>query len=69
MSPSLLQSLKQSESSPLVSTSLAHLGIYKDIYLNSLDGEADGSETALLGDRKEAMRKAIIVHSLNHVLK
>ncbi|WWD19158.1 hypothetical protein CI109_103616 [Kwoniella shandongensis] len=70
MTPALLSSLKASSStSPLVSTSLAHLGTYKDFYLHSLDGEADGSETQLLGEQKEAMRKAATVHALNHVLK
>jgi hypothetical protein len=39
------------------------------MYLHSLDGEADGSEKVLYGDNKEAMRKAAMAHSLNHVLK
>jgi len=45
------------------------LGQYRDIYLHSLDGEADGSEKVLYGDKKEAMRKAAMAHALNHVLK
>ncbi|WVF67577.1 hypothetical protein IAT40_002335 [Kwoniella sp. CBS 6097] len=69
ITPSLASSLKNSSSSPLVSTSLAHLGTYKDFYLHSLDGEADGSESQLIGEQKEAMRKAAVVHALNHVLK
>ncbi|WVQ95052.1 hypothetical protein IAU59_002144 [Kwoniella sp. CBS 9459] len=69
ITPSLASSLKASSSSPLVSTSLAHLGTYKDFYLHSLDGEADGNESHLLGEQKEAMRKAAVVHALNHVLK
>ncbi|KAK8854697.1 hypothetical protein IAR55_003436 [Kwoniella newhampshirensis] len=70
MTPALMSSLRSSSStSPLVSTSLAHLGTYKDLYLHSLDGEADGSETQLLGEQKEAMRSAATVHALNHVLK
>ncbi|WVQ80182.1 hypothetical protein IAT38_002287 [Cryptococcus sp. DSM 104549] len=68
--PTLLPSIKASASStPLLSTSLAHLGTYKDFYLHSLDGEADGSEAQLFGEQKEAMRKAAAVHGLNHVLK
>ncbi|OCF31541.1 U3 small nucleolar RNA-associated protein 25 [Kwoniella heveanensis BCC8398] len=69
ITPSLASSLKASSSSPLVSTSLAHLGTYKDFFFHSLDGEADGSERQLLGEQKEAMRKAAVVHALNHVLK
>ncbi len=69
MTPSLLASLKASSTSPLLSTALGHVGTYKDFYLHSLDGEADGSEATLYGDTKEAMRKAIVVHALNHVFK
>ncbi len=52
-----------------VSAALEHVGTYKDLYLHSLDGEADGSEKKLYGESKEAMRKAVVVHALNHVLK
>ncbi|WVW85517.1 hypothetical protein I302_107555 [Kwoniella bestiolae CBS 10118] len=70
ITPFIATSLKASSSStPLLSTSLSHLGTYKDFYLHSLDGEADGSETQILGEQKEAMRKAAVVHALNHVLK
>ncbi|WRT68504.1 uncharacterized protein IL334_005480 [Kwoniella shivajii] len=70
ISPSLSASLKaSSSSSSLVSTSLSHLGTYKDFYLHSLEGEADGSESSIFGEQKEAMRKAAVVHALNHVLK
>jgi U3 small nucleolar RNA-associated protein 25 len=61
--------LKESEVVPLVHTSLNHLGTYRDYYLHSLDGEADGTEKKVLGETKEAMRKAVAVHALNHVLK
>lgn len=54
---------------PLLSTALSQLGTYQDIYLHSLDGEAEGSEKKLFGEQKEAMRKAAAVHALNHVLK
>lgn len=54
---------------PLLSTALSQLGTYKDLYLHSLDGEADGSERKLFGEQKEAIRKASAVHALNHVLK
>jgi U3 small nucleolar RNA-associated protein 25 len=54
---------------PLFSTALSQLGTYKDIYLHSLDGEAEGAERKLFGEQKEAMRKAAVVHALNHVLK
>jgi len=69
MIPALAASMRESTPSPLVSTSLTHLGTYQDFYLHSLDGEADGSEKVLYGDTKEAMRKAVVVHALNHVLK
>ncbi|WWC90610.1 uncharacterized protein L201_005546 [Kwoniella dendrophila CBS 6074] len=70
ITPSIVTSLKASSSTnPLLSTSLSHLGSYKDFYLHSLDGEADGSESQILGEQKEAMRQAAMVHSLNHVLK
>ncbi|WWC63399.1 uncharacterized protein I303_105999 [Kwoniella dejecticola CBS 10117] len=70
ITPSISAALKASSSSyPLLSTSLAHLGTYKDFYLHSLDGEADGTETQILGEQKEAMRLAAVVHALNHVLK
>jgi U3 small nucleolar RNA-associated protein 25 len=39
------------------------------VYAHSLDGESDGSERKLYGDEKEALRKAAVVHALNHVLK
>jgi U3 small nucleolar RNA-associated protein 25 len=45
------------------------LGTYKDFNAHSLDGEADGTEKKLLGEEKEALRKAAVVHALNHVLK
>ncbi|WWC93486.1 hypothetical protein V866_000321 [Kwoniella sp. B9012] len=70
ITPSIASSLKASLSStPLLSTSLSYLGTYEDLYLHSLDGEADGSETQIVGEQKEAMRKAAVVHALNHVLK
>lgn len=50
-------------------TALSHLGSYKDVYLHSLDGEADGTERQMYGEQKEAMRKAAMVHAMNHVLK
>jgi len=65
-----MSSLKASSSAPhLTATCLSHLGTYKDYYLHSLDGEADGSETTMYGETKDAMRKAIVVHALNHVFK
>ena len=67
--PSLLSAVEQSTSLPLLSQAVSHLGSYKDLYLHSMDDEADGSEKVLFGDQKEAMRKAITVHALNHVLK
>lgn len=73
--PSLSSALKsgpssaKGSSSAKVATALAHVGSYKDIYLHSMDGEADGSEKKLFGESKEAMRKAVVVHALNHVLK
>nr|ODN94411.1 U3 small nucleolar RNA-associated protein 25 [Cryptococcus depauperatus CBS 7855] len=70
ITPMLLPAIKATSSSvPLLSTCLSHLGTYKDFYLHSLDGESDGSESQLLGDQKEAMRKAAVIHSLNHILK
>jgi U3 small nucleolar RNA-associated protein 25 len=51
------------------SSPLTHLGSYKDFYLHSLDGEAEGNEKTLYGEKKEAMRQAIVAHALNHVLK
>ncbi|ODN90832.1 U3 small nucleolar RNA-associated protein 25 [Cryptococcus wingfieldii CBS 7118] len=70
ITPSLLPAIKEASSSnPLLSTSLSHLGSYKDFYLHSLDGEADGSEIQLMSEHKEAMRKAVAIHALNHVLK
>lgn len=69
ITPGIADALKKGTASPLVSTCLAHLGKYRDMYLHSLDGEADGSEKVLYGDNKEAMRKAAMAHSLNHVLK
>ena len=50
-------------------TALSHLGSYKDMYLHSLDGEAEGTERLMYGEQKEAMRKAAMVHAMNHVLK
>lgn len=50
-------------------TALSHLGSYKDMYLHSLDGEAEGTERQMYGEQKEAMRKAAMVHAMNHVLK
>jgi len=69
ITPSILTGLNKSTPSPLVNTALNHLGTYKDFYLHSLDGEADGTEKKLFGDEKEAIRKAVAVHALNHVLK
>ncbi|WVR09518.1 hypothetical protein IAU60_006586 [Kwoniella sp. DSM 27419] len=69
MTPALAASLKASNPTPLLSNALAHLGTYKDFYLHSLDGEADGGESQLRGEQKEAMRQAAVVHALNHVLK
>ncbi|WWC71472.1 uncharacterized protein I206_105430 [Kwoniella pini CBS 10737] len=70
ITPTISASLKASASTnPLLSTSLSHLGTYKDLYLHSLDGEADGAETQVLGKHKEAMRQAAIIHALNHVMK
>ncbi|WVO21378.1 uncharacterized protein IAS62_002686 [Cryptococcus decagattii] len=70
ITPSLLPAIKDSSAAtPLLPTSLSHLGTYKDFYLHSLDGEADGSETQLISQHKEAMRKAAVIHSVNHVLK
>ncbi|ORX38416.1 hypothetical protein BD324DRAFT_620775 [Kockovaella imperatae] len=67
--PSLLSSVRESDDSMLVSQATSHLGTYKDIYLHSLDDEADGSEKILYGPQKGAIRQAIMVHALNHVLK
>ena len=67
--PSLMSSLKSAKPSALTSSALSHVGSYRDMYLHSLDGEADGSEKKLYGESKEAMRKAVAVHTLNHVLK
>jgi U3 small nucleolar RNA-associated protein 25 len=64
-----MSTLKTSKPSTLTSSALAHVGSYRDLYLHSLDGEADGSEKKLYGESKEGMRKAIAVHALNHVLK
>ncbi|TYJ52348.1 hypothetical protein B9479_007042 [Cryptococcus floricola] len=63
ITPSLLvPAIKQALSStPLLSTSLSHLGSYKDFYLYSLGGEADGSETQLMSEHKEPMRKATLL--------
>ncbi|RXK42415.1 U3 small nucleolar RNA-associated protein 25 [Tremella mesenterica] len=69
ITPALLSSLRGTKPVPLVSTSLSHLGTYKDFYFHSLDGEVDGSETKLLGEQKESLRQAIMVHTFNHVLK
>ncbi|KAK4687363.1 U3 small nucleolar RNA-associated protein 25, partial [Tremellales sp. Uapishka_1] len=70
ITPSILTALQDATSlPPLLSTALHHLGSYKDFYLHSLDGEADGSETKAFGEEKESLRKAAMVHSLNHVLK
>lgn len=70
ITPAILSSLQAaSELPPHFTTALSHLGSYRDFYLHSLDGEADGSEKSLVGDQKESMRKAAVVHSLNHVLK
>ncbi|OXG76614.1 U3 small nucleolar RNA-associated protein 25 [Cryptococcus neoformans Gb118] len=70
ITPSLLPAIRDSSTTiPLLSTYLSHLGTYKDYYLHSLDGEADGSETQLIGQHKEATRKAAVIHSVNHVLK
>jgi len=59
-----LQSFK-----PLTNTALSHLGKYQDLYVHSLDGEADGTEVKLFGDQKESMRSAVMIHAINHVLK
>ena len=64
-----MSSLKSSKPSALTSSALSHVGSYRDLYLHSLDGEADGAEKKLYGESKEAMRKAVAVHALNHVLK
>ena len=64
ITPSLAPAL-----TPRVSTSFSHLGTYKDLYLHSLDGEADGMEKGVYGETKEGMRKAIMIHALNHVFK
>ncbi|ORY35751.1 hypothetical protein BCR39DRAFT_511920 [Naematelia encephala] len=69
LSPALLASMKMASTSALVSTALSHLGTYKDFYLHSLDGEADGSEKTIYGEQKEAIRQAVVAHALNHVLK
>jgi U3 small nucleolar RNA-associated protein 25 len=69
ITPSLLEHLRSKEADPLVNTALSHLGTYKDVYLHSLDHEADGTEKKLYGEQKEAMRKATAVHAMNHVLK
>lgn len=69
ITPSLLARLVEHGGDALVNTALAHLGTYKDLYVHSLDGEADGTETKLFGEKKEAMRKAAMVHAMNHVLK
>lgn len=70
MTPSLAESLRTSGTDdPLLQTALSQLGTYRDLYLHSLDGEADGSEKKLHGEQKEAIRKAAVVHALNHVLK
>ncbi|KAL7422228.1 rRNA-binding ribosome biosynthesis protein utp25 [Cryptotrichosporon argae] len=69
--PSLVSSLEARVSTlpAQTSTCLAHLGTYRDFYVHSLDGEADGSERAVLGDAREAWRAAVGVHAVNHVLK
>jgi U3 small nucleolar RNA-associated protein 25 len=69
LTPSLSSALKANGSDPLVNAALSHLGSYKDLYVHSLDGEADGTESKLYGEKKEAMRKAAAVHAMNHVLK
>ncbi|KAI9637456.1 uncharacterized protein MKK02DRAFT_23689 [Dioszegia hungarica] len=70
ITPSLMSQIGESATDdPLFSTALSQLGTYKDIYLHSLDGEAEGTEKKLFGEQKEAMRKAAVVHALNHVLK
>ncbi|RSH88852.1 rRNA-binding ribosome biosynthesis protein utp25 [Saitozyma podzolica] len=69
ITPQLLSTLQAGAPSALVSAALGQLGTYQDVYAHSLDGESDGSERKLYGDEKEALRKAAVVHALNHVLK
>ena len=67
--PSLLSSVKAGKQPVLLSSALAQVGSYRDLYLHSLDSEAEGREIELYGPEKEAMRRAIAVHSINHILK
>lgn len=58
------------DASPLAASLLTHLGTYTDLYAHSLDGEADGSETApFASGTHEALRSAAAAHALNHILK
>lgn len=52
-----------------MTSALSHLGSYRDLFVHSLDGEADGSEKTVNGSTKEAMRQAAMAHAMNHVLK
>lgn len=69
ITPALLSSLQKSTPEALTSTSLSHLGTYRDFYLHSMDGEADGTKALGKEDHVRGMRQAVIVHALNHVLK
>jgi len=65
--PSLLEPLRKC--TPITKTAMSHLGKYQDLYLHSLDGEADGTEDKLYGEKKEGIRSAVMIHAMNHVLK
>lgn len=61
--------MKKSAYTGLASGYLQQLGRYTDLYAHSLDGEADGSEKAPWGPKREALRAATAAHLMNHVLK
>ncbi|BEJ14162.1 hypothetical protein CspHIS471_0313360 [Cutaneotrichosporon sp. HIS471] len=66
--PTIAKAMKASPA--LASTLLSHLGAYSDLYAHSMDGEADGSESApFAAGTHDALRAAAAAHAMNHVLK
>lgn len=42
---------------------------YKDLFAHGLDGDADGTGKGGFGQETEDVRRAGVLHALNHVLK